>query len=79
MLEVANLPLYPSCETHTQMSIIGHIASLKTNFRILKKIYDEICQLITKELLKDNRMTSKKQMSALNCWWRRLIVVLMGI
>ena len=58
MLKAANLPLYPGCETHTQMSVIGRMASLKTDFRIPERLYDEICQLVIEVLLKDNRMTS---------------------
>ena len=70
MLKAANLPLYPSCESHTQMLIIGRMASLKTDFRIPQRLYDETCQLIIEVKPKDNRMTSsfydtKKQISAL--------------
>ena len=79
MLKTANLLLYPGCETHTQMSIIGRMANLKTDFRILERLYDEICQLIIEVLPKDNWMTSsfydtKKKISALG-----LTVVLMSL
>ena len=52
------------------MSVIGRMASLKTDFRIPERLYDEICQLIIEVLPKDNWMTSnfyntKKQISAL--------------
>ena len=52
------------------MSIIERMTSLKTKFRIPKRLYDEIYQLIIEVLLKDNQMTSsfyytKKQISAL--------------
>ena len=57
MLKAANLPLYPGCETHTQMSVIGLMVSLKTDFCIPDRLYDEICQLIIEVLPKDNRKT----------------------
>ncbi|CAO2820388.1 unnamed protein product [Amaranthus hypochondriacus] len=70
MLRAVNLPLYPGCETHTQMSVIGRMSSLKTDFRIPERLYDELCQFIIELLPKDNRMTTsfydtKKQISAL--------------
>ena len=58
MLKAANLPLYLGCETHAQISVIRRMASLKTDFHILKRLYDEICQLIIEVLPKNNRMIS---------------------
>ena len=52
------------------MSVIGRMSSLKTDFHIPKRLYDELCQFIIELLPKDNRMTTsfyntKKQISAL--------------
>ena len=58
MLSAANIPLYFGCESHTHISIIGRIENLKTDFRILERLYDEICQMMREVLPKDNRMTN---------------------
>ena len=48
MLSVTNNPLYPGCKTYTQMSIIGRLTNLKSDFHIPERLYDEFCHIIKK-------------------------------
>ena len=70
MLSAANNPLYPGCKTYTQMSMIGRLANLKSDFRIPERLYDEICRIIKDALPEPNTMTTgfydtKKQIAGL--------------
>ena len=56
MLNAVNVSLHPGFESHTQMSIIGIIVSLKTDFCMLVRLYDEIFQIMREVFFKDNWM-----------------------
>ena len=46
MLSAANNSLYDGCENYSQMSIIGRMMNLKTNYNCSGWIYDDICTLM---------------------------------
>ena len=70
MLNAVNSPLFEGCKTHTKMSIIARLTTLKTDHRLTERCYDEFCAIVNEVIPDENTMVNsfydtKKQIAAL--------------
>ena len=58
MLNAANQEVWPSCQTHSQLSSIARILHIKSEHRLFERCYDALCQFMKELLSDDNVMTN---------------------
>lgn len=54
MLRTANQEVFPSCENHSQLSILARILNIKTKHHFSYKFFNDFCQFLKEMLLVDN-------------------------
>ncbi|XP_057803652.1 uncharacterized protein LOC131018985 [Salvia miltiorrhiza] len=57
MLKAADRELWPGCKTHTQLSLVARLMSLKSDNNMSERCFDQILELI-KEIVPDNNLVT---------------------
>ncbi|XP_039115102.1 uncharacterized protein LOC120250331 [Dioscorea cayenensis subsp. rotundata] len=56
MLNTGEEPLWPGCESHTQLSAVARLLTIKSEFHMLERCYDAVLQFMKEALPTSNKL-----------------------
>ncbi|XP_039133289.1 uncharacterized protein LOC120270354 [Dioscorea cayenensis subsp. rotundata] len=56
MLDTAKEPLWPGCESHTQLSAVARLLTIKSEFQMSERCYDTVLQFMKEALPTNNKL-----------------------